>query len=80
MPTTTPNPCPVPKACKMKPDELVRALLRAKWAQDDIAAAVEVSQATISRMLSGRHKSPRYEVVDKLRELVLKLDEFQVAA
>jgi len=62
-----------------KPDELVRSLIRAGWSQEAIASAIDATQPTVSRILSGRHKDPRYSVVEKLRHLVLNLDEFQVA-
>lgn len=58
-----------------KPDELVRTILRAGWSQEQVAASVDVTQATISRILSGQHKDPRYSVVEKLRELAVKLLE-----
>lgn len=53
-----------------KPDELVRSLIRAGMSQESIAAAIETTQPTVSRILSGRHKDPRYSVVEKLRQLV----------
>lgn len=58
-----------------KPDELVRTILRAGWSQEQVATSVNVTQATISRILSGQHKDPRYSVVEKLRELAIKLLE-----
>lgn len=58
-----------------KPDELVRTILRAGWSQEQVAASVDVTQATISRILSGQHKDPRYSVVEKLRELAITLLE-----
>lgn len=75
MPTAT-----VPIAYTQKPDELVCTLIRAGWSQGEIADAIDATQPTVSRILSGRHKDPRYSVVEKLRQLVLNLDEFQVAA
>lgn len=65
---------------ELEPDELVRTLIRARWSQEDIAAAIEATQPTVSRILSGKHKDPRYSIVKKLRNLVLNLSEFQVAA
>jgi predicted transcriptional regulator len=65
-----------PSIYSQSPDELVRALVRTGWSQYDIANAVDVAQPTISRILSGRHKDPRWRVVEKLRRLVLELDEF----
>lgn len=71
---------PIPTAYTQKPDELVCTLVRAGWSQGEIAEAIDATQPTVSRILSGRHKDPRYSVVEKLRQLVLNLDEFQVAA
>lgn len=70
----------IPTAYTQKPDELVCTLIRAGWSQCEIADAIDATQPTVSRILSGRHKDPRYSVVEKLRQLVLNLDEFQVAA
>lgn len=70
---------PIPTAYTQKPDELVCTLIRAGWSQGEIADAIDATQPTVSRILSGRHKDPRYSVVEKLRHLVLNLDEFQVA-
>lgn len=69
----------IPTAYTQKPDELVCTLIRAGWSQEQIAEATDVSQPTICRIYSGKHKDPRYTVVEKLRHLVLNLDEFQVA-
>lgn len=69
----------IPTAYTQKPDELVCTLIRAGWSQGEIADAIDATQPTVSRILSGRHKDPRYSVVEKLRQLVLNLDEFQVA-
>lgn len=71
-------PTALPLAYTLKPDALVRTLLKAGWSQDAIAHEVEATQPTISRILSGRHADPRYSVVEKLRELVVKLDELTV--
>lgn len=68
-----------PAAYLQKPDELVRTLIRAGWSQEAIASSIDATQPTVSRILSGRHKDPRYSVVEKLRQLVLNLDEFMVA-
>ena len=69
----------IPATYTQKPDELVRTLIRAGWSQGEIADAIDATQPTVSRILSGRHKDPRYSVVEKLRQLVLNLDEFTVA-
>lgn len=72
--TTAPAPI-IPAAYTQRPDELVCVLVRAGWSQEQIADATGVSQPTICRIYSGRHKDPRYSVVEKLRQLVLELDE-----
>lgn len=70
-------PSPAPNAVFLqKPDELVRNLIRSGWSQEAIAESLEVTQPTVSRILSGKHKDPRYSVVEKLRQLVLSVDEF----
>ena len=66
----------VPPAYTKKPDELVLALIRAGWSQEAIADSINTTQATVSRILSKRHLDPRYSVVEKLRQLVLTLDDF----
>lgn len=58
---------------ELEPEELILTLIRAKWSQEEIAEAIEVSQPTICRILSGKHKDPRYSIVKKLRALVLTL-------
>lgn len=67
----------VPAAYTQKPDELIRTLRRAGWSQDQIAGATDVSQPTICRIYSGLNKNPSYSFVEKLRHLVLNLDEFE---
>ncbi|WP_197331160.1 helix-turn-helix domain-containing protein [Ralstonia syzygii] len=69
-----------PSAYTQRPDELICTLIRAGWSQEQIAEATEVSQPTICRIYSGRHKDPRYSVVEKLRQLVLNLNDFQRVA
>ncbi len=62
---------------KTHPAELIRILMKHKWKQGAIAKAVKTTQPTISRILSGRHRSPNYEIVEELRELVNGLDQFK---
>jgi len=62
------------------PAQLISTLMRAGWSQEQIALAADTSQGTVSRIYSGRHKYPRYHVVDHLRRLVLELADFQEAA
>lgn len=76
MPTT---PSAVPTAYTQTPDELVHALVRAGWTQEQIALAAEISQPTVCRIYNRSNRDPRYSVVEKLRRLVLSLDEFEVA-
>ena len=76
MRATTPA---IPAAYTQKPDELICALIRAGWTQEQIAGAAEVSQATICRIYNGSQPEPRYTVVDRLRRLVVDLDQFKEA-
>lgn len=69
----------LPKVFTLKPDELICTLIRAGWTQEQIASAADVSQPAICRIYSGKRSDPRYSVVEKLRQLVINLDEFQVA-
>jgi len=62
----------------MAPMDMVKTLIKSGWTQPAIADAVGTSQPTVCRILSGKHKDPRYSVVEKLRQLVLELDEFRV--
>lgn len=70
----------IPAAYTQKPDVLIRNLLRSGWSQESIASALEVSQPTVCRILSGKHKDPRYSVVEKLRQLVLSISDFTATA
>lgn len=65
----------IPPVYTQRPDQLVSALQSAGWSQEDIAAAVGVSQPTICRILNGQHRDPRYSVVQRLRQLVLELTD-----
>lgn len=75
-----PSPPAIPAAYTQKPDELIRKLMRSGWSQESIASALDVSQPTVCRILSGKHKDPRYTVVDHLRRLVLSVDDFTATA
>jgi predicted transcriptional regulator len=70
----------VPTPYTQSPEQLILTLIRAGWTQEQIAAAADISQPTVCRIYSGKRADPRYSVVEKLRRLVLNLDEFQVAA
>ena len=70
---------PLPDIFTKKPDALVRTLMKSGWSQEDIAENVGTTQATISRIVSGLHKDPRYTLVDKIRALVIDLDDFDQA-
>ncbi|BBE09807.1 MAG: helix-turn-helix protein [Glomeribacter sp. 1016415] len=65
----------IPQAYLHTPSELVVLLVRAGWSQEEIANETESTQATISRILHGMHKDPKYSLVVKLRNAVLKLEE-----
>lgn len=69
----TPQTPTIPAAYTQGPVELVCTLIRAGWSQEQIADAAGTSQPTICRIYSGRHKDPRYSVVEKLRGVVLGL-------
>ena len=60
----------------MTPAALVAELERAGWPQGRIAEMCDTTQATISRIGKGVHQNPGYLVVDKLRELVAALDDY----
>ena len=49
--------------------QLVVELLGRGFTQQELAAAAQVSQATISRIASGQHKDPKSSTVDRLRLL-----------
>ena len=61
---------------KQSPEQLVRTLIRHRWSQESIAERIGATQPTVSRILSGRHRNPSYRVVERLRELVLALEDF----
>ncbi len=58
----------------MSPAQLVRVLMGAQWSQQRIAHEAGVTQPSISRVLSGRHKDPRHSLVMRLRELVREVE------
>ena len=49
--------------------QLVAELLERGFTQQELAAAAQVSQATISRIASGKHQDPKSSTVDRLRLL-----------
>lgn len=61
------------------PADLILTLRRAHWSQEDIANAADTTQATICRILSGVHRDPKYSVVRRLQETVLRLHEMDGA-
>ena len=65
-----------PEIDAMSPDRLVVYLVRRDWRQEQIAHEIETSQATICRIHSGKYKTIRYAVIERLRELVKRLQEF----
>lgn len=52
--------------------ELVQALIDAGYTQTEIEAKTGVKQATISRILSGKHADPRSSTVAKLRQMKVR--------
>ncbi len=60
---------------EMSPVELIDYLIRKGWMQEQIANEVDSTQPTICRIRNGIHKSPRYCLVERLRQLVLRLEE-----
>ena len=50
----------------LEPKEIITRLLEAGDTQKDIEVGSGVSQATISRILSGAHSSPRWDTVSRL--------------
>ncbi len=69
----------LPKVFTQAPDELICTLIKAGWTQGQIADASDTTQSTICRIYNSSHKNTSYTIVDKLRQLVINLDEFQVA-
>lgn len=61
------------------PAELILTLRRANWTQEAIADVTESTQATICRILSGESKDPKYSVVRRLQETVLRMHEMDGA-
>ena len=59
----------------MSPVDLIDYLTRKGWSQERIALDAGVSQPTISRVRDGKHKRPRHTLVDRLREIVLVLED-----
>lgn len=65
----------IPKAYLQSPAELIRTLAASGWSQESIAVDAGTSQTTIHRLLKGQ-MLVRYDVLVRLRELVLGLEEF----
>jgi hypothetical protein len=63
---------PMPSA-----QRLCLILRRLRWTQGQIAQHVQTTQATISRIASGRHKDCGHLVYTRLLNLVLSLDGFK---
>ena len=60
---------------KLTPTEMVRAMVNLGWSQEEIANSVGSSQPTISRLLSDEHHNVRYQIVERLRELLTSCNE-----
>ena len=54
------------------PQEIVQSMIDAGYTQTEIEAKTGVKQATISRILNGKHLDPRSSTVDKLRRLKVR--------
>jgi len=48
------------------PSRLVRMLLKSGHTEESLACVASVSQSTISRILSGKTRDPRFSVIQKL--------------
>jgi|TARA_R110002110_G_C13470277_1_gene720473 transcriptional regulator with XRE-family HTH domain len=57
--------------------EMLRALLRAGYTEEAIAKGAKVHQSTISRILSGKIRQPKYAVACKVQALVLSENKFK---
>lgn len=55
------------------PAAQIRALLDSGLSQVEIATAVQVSQPTISRLLSGAHGDTRSEIATRINDLYEKV-------
>jgi transcriptional regulator with XRE-family HTH domain len=53
----------------MSPRRIVAALIASGLSQAKIARTCKTSQATISRLLTGRHQNVSYLLMDRLRAL-----------
>ena len=48
------------------PSQLVRSLLKFGHTEESLTCAASVSQSTISRILSGKTRDPRFSIIQKL--------------
>lgn len=53
----------------LQPKSIVETLLDMGFTQKQIEEETGVSQATVSRILNGNHKDPRYSTIAKLSRL-----------
>ena len=53
------------------PQRLLRILVQRGMTQEQIAAALDIKQSSVSRMLTGKTADPRWDVMDRLRALVM---------
>lgn len=60
----------------IRPDAVIRKLVRLGWTQEQIALEVDTTQATINRIYVGKHQQPRYMLVDRLRALYQSVEDF----
>lgn len=60
----------------MSPKQIVDRLIEIGWTQDQIAESIGVAQSTVHRIRIGATKTPAYQIVDRLRELVQGIEGF----
>lgn len=66
----------IEKALQLTPEQMVRKLICSRWSQEKIANHLEVSQPTISRILSGKNKDPHFSLVKKLIAMLVEVEDF----
>lgn len=54
----------------LAPQRVVESLISLGFTQQDIEDSTGVSQATISRILNGFHKDPRFSTTSKLNQML----------
>jgi len=54
----------------LAPQSVVESLIALGFTQQDIEGSTGISQATISRILNGFHKDPRFSTTSKLNQML----------